>query len=437
MVLDGGDALFSDATLAHRPDAELLRDRARLIARSTVHRGLDAANVGRRDLAAGLEFAAGLGTDPGVPWVSANLMRSDGSFPFPRWRTLERGGVRLLVTGVVIPDPRQDPPLGLAPLPPVEALLEVLRQALAEAPADLVVVLSTLGLPAERRLAQAVPGIQIIVGGGDRQQWVDPVVEGDTAIFHAADRGRFVGVLRLDPATLTTWRAPRTPHMRQALEDQRAALALTLARTTDPAQRQALQAQQLDLAARAARIAPPGTELAHRLVPLGPTIDDDPEVAGWVARWKQSAARQRPPVAGPPAGAPRGPRPAPAAGKPSGTYTGTGSCRPCHAAAYVAWSATPHARSYAALRGQPRAEQCLECHASRLPRAGGTSLEPIVGCEACHGPGAGHQGPGGIARSPGEDTCRRCHRGHHPDEAFVFGEDYEKVRCDRAVSRKP
>ncbi|HSH70012.1 MAG TPA: multiheme c-type cytochrome, partial [Deferrisomatales bacterium] len=161
------------------------------------------------------------------------------------------------------------------------------------------------------------------------------------------------------------------------------------------------------------------------------TIGDDPEVAGWVARWKQSAARQQRPAAGPPVGAPRGPRPAPAAGKPPGTYTGTGSCRPCHAAAYRAWSTTPHARSYAALRGQPRAAQCLECHASRLARAGGTSLEPIVGCEACHGPGAGHQGPGGILRAPTEATCRTCHRGHHPDEAFEFGAGYAKIRCDR------
>ena len=430
MVLDGGDALFSDTTLTHRPDAELLRDRARLIARSTVHAGLDAANVGRRDLAAGLEFATGLGAEPGVPWVSANLMRSDGSFPFPRWRTLERGGVRVLVTGAVIPDP-QDPQLGLAPLPPEAALREVLQQAAADGPVDLVVVLSTLGLPAERRLARAVPGLQIIVGGGDRQQWIDPVVEGDTAIFHAADRGRFLGVLDLDPATLATWRAPRTPHMRQALEDQRAALALTLARTTDPAQRQALEAQHLDLAARAARGDPPGTELAHRLVPLGPTIGEDPEVAGWVSRWKQFAARQQRPTPGRPVGTPPGPRPAPTPGKPSGTYAGTGSCRPCHAAAYRAWSATPHARSYAALRGQPRAAECLECHASRLPRAGGTSLEPIVGCEACHGPGADHRGPGGILRAPAEATCRTCHRGHHPDETFVFSGDYEKIRCDR------
>ena len=426
MVLDGGDALFRDATLTRRSDAKRLRDRARLIARSTVHIGLAAANVGRRDLAAGLEFVAGLGADPGVPWVSANLMRSNGSFPFPRWRTLDRGGVRVLVTGVVAPDPRQDPQLGLAPLPPEEALREVLQQAATEAPVDLVVVLSTLGLPAERRLSKSVPGIQVIVGGGDRLQLSDPSVEGDTAIFHAADRGRFVGVLQLDPATLASWRAPRTPHMRQTLEDQRAALVQTLARTTDPAQRRALEAQQQELAIRAARGDTPGTELAHRLVPLGPTIGEDPEVAGWVARWKQTAARQQRPAAGRPTPAPPPPvQPSP------GIYTGTASCRPCHAAAYRAWSATPHARSYASLRGQPRAAECLECHATRLSRVGGTSLEPIVACEACHGPGAEHRGPGGILRAPTETTCRTCHRGHHPGETFAFREDYEKVRCDR------
>lgn len=388
--------------------------------------------MGRRDLAAGLAFAVDLGSDPGVPWVSANLMRSDGSFPFPRWRILERAGVRVLVTGLVPPDPRRDPQLGLAPLPPEAALREVLRQATAEARPDLVILLSTLGPPAERQLAQAVPGIQIIVGGGDRQQWVQPVVEGDTAIFRASDRGRFLGLVQLDPDALAHWRAPHTPLMRRTLENQRTALAQALARTTDPEQRRALEARQRGLAAGAAGSDAPGTELGHRLVPLSATIDEDPEVAGWVAQWKQGAPRPQRQEAARPAGKPRRPGPATAAtGAPPGTYAGTGACRPCHAAAYRAWSATPHARAYAALRGQPRSAQCLECHANRLPRAGGTALEPIVGCEACHGPGAGHRGPGGISRSPAEAVCRACHRGHHPDETFRFGEDYGKIRCDR------
>jgi len=431
-MLDGGDGLFAVPTLDGRPDAEHLRERARLIARSAVHAGLEAANVGRLDLAAGLELVEGLAADPQVPWVSANLRRSsDGSFPFPRWRLLDRAGVRILVTGVAPPDPRQDAQLGLAPLEPEPALREVLTLTAADGPpAELVIVLSTLGLPAERRLAQALPGVHFIIGGGDRQVLADPVVEGDTAIFHAADRGRFVGLIQLDPAVLPTWRAPRTPRMGQVLAEQRAALAAALERTNGVVERRVIEAQQRELSLRMETV---GSEFAHRLVALSTSIGEHPAVAGWVAQVKQAAARQRLPAVTPSApkdGLPpiHGPPPVTASTE---DHTGTGACRPCHGAAYQVWSTTPHARSYAALRGQPRAPECLECHALRVPRAGGVSLEPIVGCEACHGPGALHRGPGNIVRTPTEATCRTCHRGYHPGTSFDFAAAYEKVRCDR------
>lgn len=429
MMLDGGDGLFAVPTLEGRPDAEHLRERARLIARSAVHAGLEAANVGRLDLAAGLGLVEALAADPKVPWVSANLRRSDGSFPFPRWRLLDRAGVRILVTGVAPPDPRQDAQLGLAPLEPESALREVLTLAPADGPpAELVILLSTLGLPAERRLAQALPGVHFIIGGGDRQVLADPVVEGDTAIFHAADRGRFVGLIQLDPTVLPTWRAPRTPRMDQVLAEQRAALAATLERTTGVVERRVIEAQQRELSLRMETV---GSRFDHRLVPLAASVGEDAAVAGWVAQARQAAARQlRSAAAAPPL---PGAAP-PALGPPlasAADHTGTGACRPCHGAAYQAWATTPHARSYAALRGQPRAPECLECHALRVPRAGGVSLEPIVGCEACHGPGAEHRGPGNIVRAPTDATCRTCHRGYHPGASFRFAEAYEKVRCDR------
>lgn len=430
-MLDGGDGLFAVPTLDGRPDAEPLRERARLIARSAVHAGLEAANVGRLDLAAGLAFVEDLAADPEVPWVSANLRRSDGSFPFLRWRLLRGAGLRILVTGVTPPEPRQDAQLGLVPLEPESALREVLTLAAADGPpADLVILLSTLGLPAERRLAQAVPGVHFIIGGGDRQVLADPVVEGNTAIFHAADRGRFVGLIQLDPAVLPTWRAPRTPRMGQVLAEQQAGLAAVLERTTGVVERRVIEAQQREVSLR---METAGSEFAHRLVPLSTSVGEDPTVAGWVTQVKQAAARQRRPPAPPPAS--QGVLP-PISGLPpqaasAADHAGTGTCRPCHSAAYQAWSTTPHARSYAALRGQPRAPECLECHALRVPRAGGVSLEPIVGCEACHGPGALHPGPGNIVRAPTEATCRTCHRGYHPGTSFTFAKAYEKVRCDR------
>ena len=390
--------------------------------------GVAATNVGRRDLSAGVDFVADLDAELGAPWVSANLRRIDGTFPFPRWRTVEWEGLRVLITGVLPPDPRADPRLDIEVQEPAQAVREVLEQARRKGEPDLVVCLSTLGIPAEQQLARAVPQIQVIIGGGDRQRLLDPVVEGNTAIFHAADRGRFVGVLEIEAAALAAWRAPRTRHMRRVLEDQLVGVQSSLERATNPAQRRQLEARQAELMEQLAAPDTEGTLVENRLIALNSTLNDDPEVAAWVGEWKADAARRRPQPLSSGPGPSR--RPPPGAGEP-GRYAGTGACRPCHSQAYRVWASTPHARAYVTLRGRPRSAECLQCHAARLQRRGGTSLEPLVGCESCHGPGGRHRGPGDIERSPAETTCRTCHRGFHPDEEFVFGEDYEKIRCDR------
>jgi hypothetical protein len=99
----------------------------------------------------------------------------------------------------------------------------------------------------------------------------------------------------------------------------------------------------------------------------------------------------------------------------AGDTVGPETCRACHASAYEAWLASPHARAREALPERSRNEpRCLSCHAPDAEDglAG-------VSCEACHGAGRTYSAPyvmrdPELARAvglvdPGPRTCAACH----------------------------
>lgn len=70
-------------------------------------------------------------------------------------------------------------------------------------------------------------------------------------------------------------------------------------------------------------------------------------------------------------------------------YVGSATCGSCHEAELTRWQAGPHARAGETLgeaRGQRR---CLGCHTTGEAPAGRPFFGD-VGCEACHGSGAGY-----------------------------------------------
>lgn len=421
--------------MAGQPQAEILSTRARLLARAAVADGVAAVNVGRRDLAAGLALLAELGREPGVPWVSTNLRAAAGEYPFPRWRVVPWGDALVGVVGLLAPNSALDRQLGLRTEDPAAALREVLP-LLPEVAA--VVCLSNLGLAAEQSLARAFPQLTLVVGGGSSEYLPTPPVEGNAVVLRAGDRGRYLGVLDLPSAGLRSWRAPRDLQQEGVLQARLHELRRQAAGGQDAAEAAALRQETARTEASLAALGQATAVFAHRIVVLDGRGGEDPRVLGWLReyrelemQWQRGQAgggRPSPPGASPAPGA------APQAALAPGSeplHAGSASCRECHAGAYQGWARTRHARAYASLQGSPRDPSCLACHASTVQRATGTSLEPVVGCEACHGPGGRHRGPGNIARKPGEAVCARCHRGFHEGKAFDFAKAYGAIRCDR------
>lgn len=69
-------------------------------------------------------------------------------------------------------------------------------------------------------------------------------------------------------------------------------------------------------------------------------------------------------------------------------YVGSEACGQCHPQAYAAWHESAHARADRSLGTTPAA-RCLGCHTTG-EAPGGRAFFGGVGCEACHGPGAGY-----------------------------------------------
>ncbi|HWI60717.1 MAG TPA: metallophosphoesterase, partial [Symbiobacteriaceae bacterium] len=119
---------------------------------------------------------------------------------FTQSMTIERRGMRIALTGVLLPELNLlQPPRNLegmeltAPETALRSLVPELRRQ-----ADMVVVISHCGLDADRELARAVPGIDLIVGGHSHHLLTAPVREGATLIVQAGAFGEYVGCVSVD-----------------------------------------------------------------------------------------------------------------------------------------------------------------------------------------------------------------------------------------------
>jgi len=167
--------------------------------------GYDAIGVGSDDFAYGRSALESLVGASGIPWVCANIRvpGSDTAPAFLRPRImLETGGVKVGVVGLITSYNNQLIPDSLAGDLEVGNETEIAREqvaALRAEGADIVVGLTHVGHRYEQRLAEDVPGFDVIVGGRSHTI-VDPPVEtprNHTIVCQAGSRLTAVGFLDL------------------------------------------------------------------------------------------------------------------------------------------------------------------------------------------------------------------------------------------------
>lgn len=428
-VVDAGNMFWKAPMLPASLDAET-RVKARLQAESVALAGIDAMLPAEGDWALGRAFVEETAAAFDLPYLAANL-ECEQKLPFPRYRVVERDGLRVAFVGVLpasmnVPGCRVGDPASL------------FTAAQAENP-DLVVLLSGQRRVEDEKLL-ARQEVDLVLNGRDRElsSAGEPIGQGALWIG-GGSRGKQVIVAELervagasgwsDAGALEDLAAGKDRYARRLaeLEKRRAA-------ATDPKEQARLDTQigffRKQLAEASAKVdAAAATQQGKtnrasvRMVELGTDVADEPRTAALVAKAKEQ-------ISGAPAAVP--------VARPEGIgpFLGSSGCLACHAPEAAQWAGTGHSRAWASLIAKNRQgeRECAECHSTGAFHPDGpkavAEMMPDVGCEACHGPGRDHAlQPTAVklvADTP-QQTCVVCHDAKNDGGRFVWEEYRSRV----------
>ena len=205
MLLDGGDQFMGSLFYTHH----------RGLAEAAVQRaiGTAAMAIGNHEFDNGPETLAGYAEAVPFPLLSANMDASHSAALAGRvrpWVEFALGGARLAVVGLTTPDTANisSPGPDIRFTDPAEAAERAIWEARRSGPCT-VVLLSHLGLSADRRLAENLRGVDVILGGHSHTLLANgladaagphPVLARGVRIAQAGAHGRYLGRLDLDIA---------------------------------------------------------------------------------------------------------------------------------------------------------------------------------------------------------------------------------------------
>jgi 2',3'-cyclic-nucleotide 2'-phosphodiesterase (5'-nucleotidase family) len=459
VALDSGALLFKEEKIPLEQVPQLSAT-AHGIVSAYNHMSFAAVGVARQDLAAGLAFLLALQKKSDFPWLSANLVSRTQGKPYFKPHTLLRaGGMNIGVIGLTGqgPDTIFTEKDNAVILPWEEALPRELSRLKGRA--DMVILLSNLSAPLNKKIAEKHPEIHLILQSGSASVNLLPERSNNTLITQVEQQGKSVGILKvhwnartkrwedrsaenlllekkneLDRLGWRIGRARRQGDPKVVFKDQPEVLAAYDAML---AQRAKLEQEIAGLmATHNARDAGRAgfSSFSHRFEAMHKELPDNPAVLAIVEatttevnRLGKLAAKAR--VAAPLARK-KGVFPK--------NYAGSIACRSCHEAQFQKWRSTKHASAYTTLENKRQQFnlQCLPCHVTGAFDQPGEKVLNLahdlrhVGCETCHGPAKEHAARPQTARAgqPTEETCLRCHTEEH-DDNFILSEALGRLRC--------
>ncbi|HET6349785.1 MAG TPA: multiheme c-type cytochrome [Candidatus Krumholzibacteria bacterium] len=375
--------------------------KSHFVARMMGELGYDAIGVGEMDLNFGLSALSKDARAYNLPIVCGNLIarvdsvkaHGDGDemraaqrlgTVFRPYHVVKKNGVRFGFLGLLSPTTK----VRTAGASSVDALTYTIEDPHAAAAAlvpelrkkcDVLVVLAHMDQIEAQHIAEAVPGIDLMVLGHDpsNRPIGDPIVVGNTRIIRATAQGQNVGQLDI-----------------QLKKNHQIA------------------------------------QLRNHIHPLSATYPDDPDMDKLLDEFdkknreiqKDLYAREQ--LKG-------------TEQDPFGVrYLGVGTCQSCHEAEFQVYMKTAHAHAYSTLSSEfvNRDTNCVGCHVTGYGDKGGFGGVRMRGamvdlvdvqCEACHGPGAEHSRDGSY-RTRAREACVRCHT-PNDDPDFNFDKDWPLI----------
>jgi hypothetical protein len=382
-----------------------------------------------------------------VQITAANLARSDGQFPFPRFIVEKIGNLRVGVIALASPTEQKGLGAGWKIIEPKQAAKETL--ALIRSRTDVVVLLSGLGLRDTKRLVRKVPGIHFAVAGGLGEH---PVVNdeaeqvGNTRVMQFHREGRFVGrlslVMRNGSASFVDSSAPSRTEL-QAMDARINQLETALKhwsktrKASDPAVASArhtlasLKTERESLGKTRPKPPKEKSYFSFRVTALPWDLPQDPDISTLMKAFDQELKQINLKHAAK----------LPEAKPGQAVYIGLAKCLECHDETENYWKHDRHSKAWATLVKDNKTfdAECVSCHVTGYGKAGGsvvgkTKDRQDVQCEACHGPGSLHaeaeegKEASTIVTQPTKAVCVTCHNKHHSPNF-----DFDKYRAKLIV----
>lgn len=169
---------------------DVLRFEAILRGEATMQ--IAAHNLGTAEAALGAQALRDMQRKTGVPFLSANLVDSQGQPLFPASLTVTSGGLRVQIVGVTAAKTVCD---GIPALEPKPAILKALRSVSPKP--DRVIVLAYLPEQELQELAEQLPEVAAVIGGPTGQA-IAPRSVGPTVLAAATNKGKFLVQLPLN-----------------------------------------------------------------------------------------------------------------------------------------------------------------------------------------------------------------------------------------------
>lgn len=450
LAVDAGALFFASPFL---PPADLAQAKisASGIAGAYAKMGFHAINVGRRDLAAGIDFMKKIAADNRLPLVSANITAAGGALVFTPVLFTKIQGVTVAITGVADHNTTFPPGNEAIAISSWRDMLPSFIQQI-QAKADLVIVLSNYPARENLTMAREIPRIDIIVQSGHSGANMGPKKIGATAILQTEKRGKYLGMFRvrwngrgpwqpinrkendlaqkkreLDGLSWQIRRRDRTLNSQQKKTDT---IYRRLSQEKIELERviATLEKQQQTGAREAPVAVAAGPFYINAFVPLPLAVPENMDIQHIILAAEKEVARLGKLV-----------RPAQKTDLP---LVGWRACLGCHEPQTAFWRKTAHFKAYDTLVNKDKETtlSCLPCHVT-APAATATTdsfsllamPEDLRGvtCEACHGSGVLHvtaPTAHSMRRRLRPSVCLRCHTPERDDD-FVFERDSERIAC--------
>jgi 2',3'-cyclic-nucleotide 2'-phosphodiesterase (5'-nucleotidase family) len=190
--LDAGNTLFGNQPLVQQTQGKAVVEAMNLL-------GYDAMVLGEEDFQLGVEVLRQRMEEAEFAILSANVVISGTNQLFATPYVIkEIGDHKVAIIGLTNQEAANASGRAIAVLDPLEALQGLMDDVSKEA--DVIIVLSHLGMEVDVQMADRVKGIDLIIGGKsqdvlDPPVWIEP---NGTVIAQAGHQGQQIGVVSLE-----------------------------------------------------------------------------------------------------------------------------------------------------------------------------------------------------------------------------------------------